>query len=104
MERYKVLVTQSANTDVVEIGNYIAVKLAEPVTADKLIEAIQYAVLGLSHMPHRCPLVDDKHLAGLGYRKLHVKNYLVFFTIDEKFNTVNVERILYARRDWLHIL
>ncbi|HBG16880.1 MAG TPA: hypothetical protein DDW93_08890 [Firmicutes bacterium] len=40
----------------------------------------------------------------IGYRKLIVKNYIVFFTINEKSKVVDVERILYARRDWLRIL
>lgn len=40
----------------------------------------------------------------LGYRKLIVKNYIVFFTIDEPNKVVDVERILYGRRDWLRIL
>jgi plasmid stabilization system protein ParE len=40
----------------------------------------------------------------MGYRKLIVKNYIAFFTVDEKAKTIDVERILYARRDWLRIL
>jgi plasmid stabilization system protein ParE len=39
----------------------------------------------------------------VGYRQLIVKNYIAFFTMDEK-NVVDVERIFYARRDWLCIL
>ncbi|WP_083809940.1 type II toxin-antitoxin system RelE/ParE family toxin [Mahella australiensis] len=48
--------------------------------------------------------MDDERLASLGYRKLIVKNYVVFFTIDEKSKVVDIARILYARRDWLRVL
>ena len=58
----------------------------------------------MTDMPQKCPLVRDERLASIGYRKLLVKNYVVFFTIDEKAKVVDVERILYARRDWLRIL
>lgn len=39
-----------------------------------------------------------------GYRKLIIKNYIAFFTVDEQARVVDVERILYARRDWLNII
>ncbi len=104
MEHYKVRATELAENDLRDISRYISVELLVPVTADRIVESIQQAVLGLSHMPHRHPLVDDERLAELGYRKLHIKNYIAFFIIDEEAKTVYVERILYARRDWLHIL
>jgi plasmid stabilization system protein ParE len=55
-------------------------------------------------MPQKSPAVRDDRLVSMGYRKLLIKNYVVFFTIDEQSQVVNLERILYARRDWLRIL
>jgi toxin ParE1/3/4 len=56
----------------------------------------------------RCPIgppaVADERLAAIGYRKLIVKNYIIFFSIDEKAKVVDVERILYGRRNWRAIL
>ena len=69
-----------------------------------MIESIEKALTGLTHMPHRYSLVDDKYLSAMGYRMLPVKNYLAFFTVDEDTGIVYIERVLYARRDWLHIL
>ncbi len=60
--------------------------------------------MNLADMPQKCPAITDERLASIGYRKLLVKSYIVFFTIDEKEKVVNVERILFARRDWLRIL
>jgi plasmid stabilization system protein ParE len=50
------------------------------------------------------PARRHERLASMGYRKLQVKNYIAFFTINEKDGVVDVERILYTRRDWLRIL
>jgi plasmid stabilization system protein ParE len=69
-----------------------------------MMDAIEEAVLGLVDIPQKYPLVTDERLASLGYQKLVVKNHIVFFTIDEKSKVVDVERILYVRRDWLRIL
>ena len=104
MAQYKVIITEPAVNDLDEIAEYIISQFSAPMTALNLIESIESAVMSLSHMPHRCPLVDDERLKAMSYRKLNVKNYIVFFTIDEDNKTVVIERILFARRDWLHIL
>lgn len=104
MEHYDIRHAEPAEDDLTDILRYIAVELKEPSTALRLLETIDKVIEGLAVMPYRCPLVDDEYLAEIGYRKLHIKNHLVFFTIDEKTKSINVERILYARRDWLHIL
>jgi plasmid stabilization system protein ParE len=48
--------------------------------------------------------VRDERLAVMGFRILLIKNYIAFYTIDEPNKIVNVERILYGRRDWQRIL
>jgi plasmid stabilization system protein ParE len=70
----------------------------------KMMEAIEASLAGLADMPHSYPPVVDERLASAGYQKLIVKNYIAFFTINEKDKVVDIERILYARRDWLHML
>jgi len=104
MELYNIRHTDVSEADLIGIIRYIAVELNEPTIALRLANAIDTSIESLSSMPHRCPLVDDERLAAMGYRKLHIKNYIAFFTIDEDEDTVTVERILYARRDWLQIL
>ena len=56
----------------------------------------------LSNMPERCPKPKDLALAAKGYRYLIVKNYLVFYVIVG--DTVQIRRILYARRDYRSFL
>jgi plasmid stabilization system protein ParE len=104
MVHYDVRQAEPAENDLIDILKYIAVELREPSTALRMLETIDSAIESLSTMPHRYPLVDDERLAAMGYRKISIKNYLAFFTIDEETKIINVERILYARRDWLHIL
>jgi toxin ParE1/3/4 len=53
-------------------------------TAPKMMDIIEEAITSLAVMPQKCPPVTDERLAMTGYRKLLVKNYIVFFTIDEK--------------------
>ena len=96
--------SETAENDLLGIVRYISAQLSAPVTALKMMKTMEDALAGLVHFPHKCPVVADERLARTGYRKLMIKNYIAFFTIDEKTETVNIERILYARRSWRNII
>jgi len=104
MPYYKIDISEPAETDLRDIVRYISAQLDAPITAINMLDTIVSAIEGLTYMPGKAPLVADERLASLGYRKLNIKNYIAFFTVDEKNQIVNIERILYARRDWMHIL
>jgi len=104
MANYRVDLSEPAENDLRDIVRYIAAQLSAPITALNMMETIEKAIEKLSDMPQSYPPVIDDRLSSTGYRKLNVKNYIVFFSINEKDKVVDVERILYARRDWLRIL
>ena len=104
MDHYKVDVSETAENDLLDIVRYIASQFSAPITALNMMDLLEEAMASLSKTPQRIPLVRDDRLAQMGYRHLGVKNYLVFYIIDEKNKVVDVERILYARRDWKRIL
>ena len=104
MVKYRVDVSNPAEEDIRDIIRYISSQLSAPITAMKMLDTIEEALAKLAVMPDCYPLVRDDRLASMGYRRLEVKNYTAFFTINEKDKTVDVERILYARRDWANLL
>lgn len=104
MKQYKVLMTKPAVDDLQAINEYILDELLEPVIAKKLVGKTKEAVMSLDKLPIRHALVKDESLATQGIRKLIVENYIVFYVISEKDETVTVIRIIYGRRDWQHLL
>jgi plasmid stabilization system protein ParE len=104
MAQYRVDVSDPAESDLGEIIRYIASQLSVPISALRMMELLEEAMEGLSELPQRYPFVADERLGQMGYRKLPVKNNVVFFSIDERNKVVDIERILYGRRDWLRIL
>lgn len=104
MAKYRVDVSEPAENDLRDIVRYIKSQLSAPISALSMIELFEDAMAGLSNMPQRHPFVADERLAQMGYRKLPLKNYVVFYSIDEGNKVVDIERILYGRRDWLRIL
>jgi len=104
MANYKVYVSEPAENDLRDIIQYISAQLAAPFSAASMMSSFENALNSLSDLPDRCPLVNDSYLANLGYHKLVVKNYIIFYTTNERNKTVDVERILYAKRDWINII
>jgi len=58
----------------------------------------------LSSMPQKYRLADDPLLAAMGYHRMNVKPYAVFFSIHEEEKIVMVERIIHSKRDLSRIL
>lgn len=104
MSKYNIEITEPAERDLFEIGNYIAKELLEPGIAAKVVNKIAENVFELEEMPLRNALVADERLAQQGIRKVVVDNFIVFYIVSEERKTVIIIRILYGKRDWMNLL
>lgn len=100
MEQYHVKIFPTAKQDFEEILAYL--NTLSPDTALKYYDLLVEEISSLSKLPERCPKVKTLALAAKGYRCLIVKNYLVFYVVCG--DTVQIRRILYARRDYQALL
>ena len=101
---YRVELTEPAENDLRDIARYISSQLDAPMTALNMVRTIKTAVSKLKSNALIYPFVRDDRLSAIGYRSFTVKNYIIFYIVNEKDNTVDVDRILYGRRDWKSIL
>jgi len=104
MDEFSVQIVRSAENDLRDIRDYISSQLNAPVTALNMSRTITDAIAKLKTTALAHPLVRDDRLAAIGYRPLIIKNYIAFYIVNEKERIAFVERILYARRDWMSIL
>lgn len=104
MDVFRVDLTEPAENDLRDIIRYISSRLDAPITALNMMKTIKEAIATLETMALTHPLVRDERLASMGYRSMPVKNYAIFYVVDEKEKTADVDRILYSRRDWKSIL
>ena len=95
----KVVYTFTARQDLHDIYEYIAFTLSAPDAARNTSERIVEAVSSLESMPKRNPLYKDEPWHSKGVRFVPVRNYLVFYTVDEETDTVSISRIMYGGRD-----
>ena len=100
MGEYRIIISDLAKQDIRDTASYIKYSLQEPVISERITEAILDAVFTLEDMPLRVGLVNDERLAERQIRGLYVKNYTVFFRVNESLKKVEVLRVLYSRRDW----
>ena len=94
---YNIVYTKQAQSDLDEIYRYIAFSLLSPDTAANIYREIVESIRSLSSMPMRNPLYDDEPWKSRGLRKMSIKNFIVFYTAEEK--TVRIIRIMYGGRN-----
>lgn len=103
-ETYTVKITTPAQTQLQDIFRYIAEELQEPVTASRFLALMEQEILSLSLFPHRIALTEEEPWRKKGIHKMAVKNYLVYFWIDEPHKKVQVTAIVYGRRNQRQVL
>ena len=82
-----------------EIAHYIAYDLMAPEAADNLLDDLKASILKLSVLPKKYPLIEEEPWRSEGVRKIVVKNFLVYYWIDEEYNKVQVTAVIYSKRD-----
>lgn len=100
METYKIRIFPTAKRDMEDVISYL--NTLSPDAALRYYDLLVEEIASLAKMPERCPRPKDLALAAKGYRYLIVKNYLVFYVVAG--DTVQIRRILYARRNYQALL
>lgn len=103
-EKYTVKIAHSAEEQLREITDYIHFTLQAPDTAMKMLDILAEEIFSLNQFPNRVLLTDEEPWRSQGIRKLLVKNFLVYFWVDEEAKKIQVIGIVYARRDQRHQL
>lgn len=101
---YNVKITSQAEEQIQEIMHYITNDLKAPDTALHLLDALEASFTSLAHFPQRVVLFDEEPWHTIKVHRLPVKNFLVYFWIDEDNMKVQVIAVIYEKRDQLRQL
>ena len=99
---YKVKYLPLALDDLKSIVKYIAYTLDAPRTVEKFLVKFDKEILKIESNPFRCPVYYSPEKLKYEYRVLHIDNYSLFFTIDNKY--IEVHRVIHSKRDIVNIL
>lgn len=101
---YEVKVTRQALEQMKEITHYIAHELCAPDTAYNLLDEMENTINSLADMPERMSLADEEPWRTQGVRKALVKNFIIYFWVDDENVKVQVIAVIYEKRDQLEQL
>lgn len=103
MRHYQIRITELAEEDLENAGDYIAYELRNPSAAENTVRGIRTKINSLANFPERNDLDEDELLAGLGVRNDYYRNYKIYYVIEG--DTIYIIRILHMLVDskaWLH--
>lgn len=92
-----------ALNDLYEIFDYIKYELKNAEAANNTINGILLKVDNIRDFPEAGSILFFLDNIDSGYRYVRYKNYLAFYSINQK-NEIFVERILYSGRDYMSLL
>lgn len=99
MQEYEVKVTQYAENALRSIGQYILNELLAPQAAVNTLQTIRKEIKTLNIMPARVHLTPEEPWRSFGIRRMTVKNFYVYFWIDDAAFRVQVTNVVYIGRD-----
>ena len=100
MKTYKVQITKDAKEDIKEIVTYIKVGLKEPQIATQHKKAFKDAIVKLKDSANIYNVIDEELVGIKGIRKVNVKNFMIFYNIDENEDIAKVFAVFYAKSNW----
>ena len=104
MDQYEVKITRPAQRQLQEIFRYIAEHLQEKQTAVRMLDTLEKEILSLSTLPNRGALTEEEPWHSAGIRKMPVKNYLVYFWVNDEQKKVQITAIVYGRQNQRSVL
>ena len=97
--KYRLEYLPIANNDIRSAAMYIAETLQAPGAAANLVREVRRKANNLRDTPYMYHEYYGEPKADTTYRVMSVKNYFVFYTVNEESKTVEIHRFLYVRMD-----
>ena len=98
-DQYRLIILPEAQNDIRGIILYIARELMAPQAALNLQTEFQKEIKSLANMPKRIKTVDEQPWKDAGIRKTRVKNYYIYFIVDDEEMAVKVNAVIYVGMD-----
>lgn len=100
MKKYIVEVSETAEQDLENIISYLRYDLAGDIIADKYKMLFKQKLKDLENVAESMTILDESLTGHKNIRKINVRNYIIFYVIDEEKNKAIVVRIGHAFMDW----
>jgi len=99
MEKYIITYLPIAVHDLEDIIIYTKDKLKSPQAAENFIAAFGKSTEHLSNFPYSHSIYTPLKSLKKEHRMAVINNYAYFYTVLEDTKTIEIERVIYAKRD-----
>ena len=96
---FAVSIGEQAEAQLTELFHYIRDSLQAPRAAGDMLDLLDKEIQSLSRYPNRYALIEEEPWHSAGVHRITVKNYLVYYLVDDAARFVNVTAIIYGGRD-----
>lgn len=100
MKKYIVEISDTAVKDLESIISYLRHNLAGDIIADKYKILFKQELKNLENIAGSMPVLDKELTGHKGIKKINVRNYIIFYIIDEENSKAIILRIGHAFMDW----
>ncbi len=100
MKKYIVEISETAERDLENIISYLRYNLAGDIIADKYKILFKQELKDLENIAGSMPSLNEELTGHRNIRKINVRNYIVFYIVDEESSKALVLRIGHAFMDW----
>lgn len=104
MKEYLVEVSENANHNFETIISYLRYDLAGDIIANRYKDLFTKEIAKLKYIAGSMAILDEKLTGHKKIRKINVKNYIIFYMIEEKNNKIIVTNIGHGRMNWRYHL
>ena len=100
MKKYRIEVSETAERDLENIISYLRYNLSGDIVADKYKILFKQALKSLEDEAGLMPILSKELTGHENIRKINVRNYMIFYTVDEETSSAYVVRIGHGFMDW----
>ena len=100
MKKYLVEISKTAAQDLENIIAYLRYDLAEDIIADKYKILFKQELKNLENVAGSMAILEETLTGHKNIRKVNVRNYVIFYIVDEENSKARVIRIGHAFMDW----
>ncbi len=100
MKKYVVEISETAEQDLENIISYLRYNLVGDIIADKYKLLFKQKLKDLENVAGSMLILNEDLTGHKNIRKINVRNYIIFYIVDEENFKVLVLRIGHAFMDW----
>lgn len=100
MKKYIVEFSKTAKQDLENIITYLRYNLEEDIIADKYKILFKQGIKDLENVAGSMPILSEELTGHKNIRKINVRNYIVFYIVNEENCKALILRIGHAFMDW----